>query len=417
MFNRISEVRGKPLTRLFRVLLISICVFFQFHTITVLADSTIDSNDNFGLYGESALLLDAQAGEVLYEKNGDEKKAIASTTKILTCLIALEEADQAEIVTVSENAAAQPDVQMNIAAGEKYVLGDLLRGMMLESYNDVSVAVAEHIAGSTDAFADLMNERAEIIGCENSYFITPNGLDAERDGKTNGSTAHDIALIMAEAIKNEEFLEITQTKQYTIQEVDDKRTVLAYNRNSFLDSYEGVLSGKTGFTGKAGYCYVGAVKRDNRTFIAVTLGSGWPPHKTYKWKDMNTLFNYAFDTFYYRKLDLSGVDIKESLPVKNGKISKYKETVCVDIEIPLDGTKRLLKESDSYYGKLNIPEELVAPVVKGESIGTLELYVNEELVETREVKSQIVWQKIIFGGISTRCCVIYLTNFAELLLK
>ncbi len=354
---------------------------------TVAADFSYDSEDTLELYGESALLLDGESGTVLYEKNGNAVKAIASTTKILTCLVALEHGNMDDIVTVSSHAASQPDVQMNIAENERYVLGDLLHGMMLESYNDVSVAVAEHIAGSTDAFASIMNEKAKSIGCQNSYFITPNGLDAEKDGKPNGSTAYDIALIMAEAVENPEFLKITQTRQYTIHEVDGKRTVNAYNRNTFFDSYEGVLSGKTGFTGKAGYCYVGAVKRDERTFIAVTLGSGWPPHKTYKWKDMNTLFDYGFESFQYRTLDLDKLSIKSVLPVKNGKTKKYGESVSIRIEIPLEDTKRLLKRNDLYYGKLNLPDVLVAPVAADEKIGTLELYVNEELVEKRDIKT------------------------------
>lgn len=358
----------------------------KINTVTVMADSTYDSEDTLELYGESALLLDAKTGDILYEKNGNEIRAIASTTKILTCLIALENGRLDDVVTVSENAASQPDVQMNIASGEQYRLGDLLTGMMMESYNDVSVAVAEHIAGSTEAFAQKMNERAKDIGCQNSYFITPNGLDAEIDGLVNGSTAYDIALIMAEAIKNSEFLKITQTRQYTIHEIEDQRTVNAYNRNAFLDTYEGVISGKTGFTGKAGYCYVGAVKRDDRTFIAVTLGSGWPPHKTYKWSDMRTLFDYGFENYRYRTLEIDIDDYNETIPVKNAKGDYYNETIYARLELSLDNTKRLLKQDDAYYGKVILPESLEAPLKERDVIGRYEVYINDTVVETREVK-------------------------------
>lgn len=372
--------------KIFQGFLLFLYFIIKLNTVTVVAGSTYDSEDTLELYGESALLLDAESGEILYEKNGNEVKAIASTTKVLTCLIALEEGNLDDIVTVSEHAASQPDVQMNIAKGEQYRLGDLLTGMMLESYNDVSVAVAEHISGSTGAFARKMNERAKSIGCLNSYFITPNGLDAEIDGQANGSTAYDIALILAEAVKNMDFLKITQTRQYTIRELGGKRVVNAYNRNAFLDSYDGAISGKTGFTGKAGYCYVGAVKHDDRTFIAVTLGAGWPPHKTYKWKDMQVLFDYGFGNYYYEVLEIDLTHLNESIPIKNAKGNYYKETVYAQIEVPLDGTKRLLKTGDTYCGKLVLPEYLEAPLKKGDTVGMLEIYINNEVIEQRNVK-------------------------------
>ena len=372
--------------RIIQYVLLILCFVIELNMITVMADSAYDSEDTLELYGESALLLDAKSGNILYEKKGNEVKAIASTTKVLTCLIALENGNLDDIVTVSENAASQPDVQMHIVSGEQYRLGDLLVGMMLESYNDVSVAVAEHISGSTEAFAQRMNERAKSIGCKNSCFITPNGLDAEINGQENGSTAYDIALIMAEAINNPEFLEITQTRQYTIHELENKRTVNVYNRNAFLDSYEGVISGKTGFTGKAGYCYVCAVKRDDRTFIAVTLGSGWPPHKTYKWTDMRTLFDYGFANYKYRTLDFNPEENKKLIPINNAKGNNYKETVYAQYKVSLDQTKRLLNKNDSYYAKLVLPKNLQAPLEKGEIIGTLEIYVNNTVVEKREIR-------------------------------
>lgn len=380
-----------------RRIILYIMMFFYFlinyNVVTAVADSTYDSEDFLELYGESALLMDAKTGEVLYEKNGDKVRAIASTTKILTCLIALEEASQDDIVTVSANAASQPDVQMNIAEGEQYRLGDLLKGMMLESYNDVSVAVAEHVAGSAEAFSKKMNERAQKIGCKDSYFITPNGLDAKVNNKENASTAYDIALIMAEALKNDEFLAITQTKEITIHERNNQRVVNAYNRNSFLSSYEGALSGKTGFTGKAGYCYVGAVQKEDRTFIAVTLGCGWPPHKTYKWKDMNTLFDYGFENYFYRNLRLEEQKTTRSIYVEHAKGKHYKEKVYIEVKIPMENTVRLLKKTDHYYGKLILPKSLEAPLEENECIGRLEIYINNKMVERREIQVPYVVEK------------------------
>lgn len=378
--------------------MIFVCCLINFDKVAVIADSTYDSDKYLELYGESALLIDAKTGEVLYEKNGYEKKAIASTTKILTCLIALEEGKLNDIVTVSANAASQPDVQMHISEGEQYRLEDLLIGMMLESYNDVSVAVAEHIAGSNELFAEKMNERAQQIGCKTSFFITPNGLDAELANVENGASAYDIALIMSEAIKNEKFLDITQTKLYTIKELNEQRVVNAYNRNSFLESYEGLISGKTGFTGKAGYCYVGAAQKDDRIFVAVTLGSGWPPHKTYKWEDMRQLFDYGFQNYSYKKLETKEFMKQKRLWIKYAKGKHYKEKVYVDLLIPLENTTRLLKNSDNYYGEVILPEYLEAPIEKNEVIGTVKILVNGKVIERKEIKMPYVVEKQSFGS-------------------
>lgn len=361
------------------VWLIVFCLTINLNMKNIAADSLCNSDEHLELFGESALLMDVSSGTVLYEKNGYEKRAAASTTKILTCLIALESGNLTDVVTVSGNAASQPDVQMHIEEGERYYLKDLLIGMMLESYNDVSVAVAEHISGTTEKFAEKMNQRAKEIGCRNAYFITPNGLDGIWEGQENGASAYDLALILCEAIKNSEFLAITNIRQHTIKEIDDKRTVLAYNRNAFLDMYEGAITGKTGFTGKAGYCYVGAVQRDDRTFAAVTLGSGWPPHKTYKWKDMKTLFDYGFEHFEYKTIELKEEEKRIRIPVRNGKGSFYKEKVFALAEVNIEDTKRLLHHEDRYYGTLEVMDFLDAPVYKGQKVGIYRIYVNDTL--------------------------------------
>ena len=366
-------------------LLIVFCLTINMNTMNIAADSLCSSDEHLELFGESALLMDAATGTVLYEKDGFEKRAVASTTKILTCLIALESADLRDVVTVSANAASQPDVQMHAEEGEQYILYDLLIGMMLESYNDISVAVAEHISGTVEGFAEKMNQKAKEIGCKNSFFITPNGLDSIYREMENESNAYDLALILCEALKNTEFLSITRIRQHTIHEINDKRTVLAYNRNAFLDLYEGVLTGKTGFTGKAGYCYAGAVKQEDRTFVAVTLGSGWPPHKTYKWKDMKTLFDYGFKNFEYKTIEIEEHEKNIKIPVRNGKGTYYKQKVYTAANVELGDTKRLLYKDDRYYGKLKMSDYLEAPVYKGQKAGTYEIYVNDTFLEEYDV--------------------------------
>ncbi len=220
------------------------------------------------LYAQSAVLMDGDSGRILFEKNGYEQKPMASTTKIMTLIVTLENANPDEIVTVSEYAAGMPDVQLGIRQGEQYRLGDLLYSLMLESHNDSAVAIAEHVGGSVEGFAGMMNAKARDIGCYNTYYITPNGLDASDEKGEHSTTAADLARTMRYCIcqspKREEFLAITRTSSYSFGDTEGLRSFTVGNKNAFLTMMEGALSGKTGFTNNAGYCYVGALQREDR---------------------------------------------------------------------------------------------------------------------------------------------------------
>lgn len=270
---------------------------------TTNADAAETINEPEQLYALSACLMDADSGRILFEKEGSVHRANASTTKIMTLILTLERTDPDEVVQVSERAARQPDVQLNINSGETYRLEDLCYSLMLESHNDSAVALAEHVGGSAEGFAALMNEKAKELGCEQTYFITPNGLD-ENDGTNfHGTSAIDLARMMSYCIlgspKSEEFLKITRTQSYSFQDLSGTRSFSCQNHNAFLQMMDGALSGKTGFTGDAGYCYVGALERDGRTFVVALLGCGWPNHKTYKWKDCKKLFTYGIENYAY----------------------------------------------------------------------------------------------------------------------
>ena len=338
-----------------------------------------------GLYGQSAVLMDAESGRVLYEKEGSREMPMASTTKIMTCLVALERADQDLEVTVSANAAAQPDVQMNIREGERYRLGDLLRGMMLESFNDVAVAVAEAVGQNVENFAVLMNERAESLGCTDTHFVTPNGLDASDGGGEHHTTAHDLALILSAAIHNEEFLAITQTGEFTVTELDGKRTVTAHNKNALLQNTKGAISGKTGFTGKAGYCYAGAVQRDERTLVAVSLASGWPPHKEYKWQDMQKLFGYGFDYFHYRTASAADAQTVDRITVKNGKVLQIGETAQTLLNVPDTQLRMLIRDDEELSVSADQKSSIWAPAKKGTTVGWISFLLEGETVEQQAI--------------------------------
>lgn len=178
------------------------------------------------LYAQSAVMMDADSGRVLFEKNGYEQKAMASTTKIMTCILALENGEPDEIVEASEYAAKQPKVHLGVREGEQFYLKDLLYSLMLESHNDSAVMIAEKVGGTTEAFADMMNAKAKEIGCHDTHFITPNGLDAVDEKGKHSTTARDLAVIMSYCITKspakEAFLEVTGRENYQFTDVKKK---------------------------------------------------------------------------------------------------------------------------------------------------------------------------------------------------
>lgn len=343
------------------------------------------------LYSLSAVLMDGDSGRILYEKNGEEFLSNASTTKILTCILALEKADLQEQVVISEYAASMPDVQLNVRPKEKYCLEDLLYSLMLESHNDVAVAVAEHLAGSCEKFSEMMNQKAKEIGCKNTFFLTPNGLDASKGDKNHGTTAKDLALLMRYCIlqspKKEEFLKITGTAQYTFGDKEGKRTFTCYNRNSFLTMMEGAISGKTGFTSKAGYCYVGALTREEKNYIVALLGCGWPSNKHYKWQDCRKLMEYGLENYHRFLLSLMPPLEQEifSVEIKNGKNNQGGYSAIGELEVEkIEEQGILLKEGE----KIEIKTKKVtkeAPVKKGEVMGSIEYWVEDKLWLSRKL--------------------------------
>ena len=307
-----------------------------------------------------AVLMEAESGRVLWEKNAEAPLPNASTTKIMTCLIALESGMLDDTVTVSPNAASKPETRMGLSAGEKIKLRDLLYPMMLESANDAAVAVAEHIAGSEEEFCDMMDERAIEIGATDTDFETANGLD--RDG--HHSTAMDMALITAYALENEDFREIISAPSATVK--SDRRTYTVANKDRLLKEYDGAIGVKTGFTGLAGQCFVGAAKRDGMTLISVVLGSGWGSSgKERKWIDTKNLLNYGFENFELYTLAEAG-DFVSEVSVKGAYKDDVETEISKKVVIPLTVEERMGIKTE-----INIPMEINAPIEKGQTVGEL----------------------------------------------
>lgn len=327
------------------------------------------------LYARSAVLMDADSGRILFAKNGQEQRAMASTTKIMTCILALENGDLSDEVAVSAEAASQPAVRLGMREGQRFYLKDLLYSLMLESHNDSAVAVAEHIGGSVEGFASMMNKKAMELGCGDTYFITPNGLDAEDKTGVHHTTAEDLARIMKYCImdseKRDAFLEITRTESYTFSDCEGNGSYSCINHNSFLHMMEGALSGKTGFTAEAGYCYVGALRQDDRTFIVALLACGWPNNKGYKWSDTRKLMEYALENYHYREIGAEPEQI--SLKVENGASDGFPSAAPARLEMAAEFAPFwvLLKNGEDVTVEYDVPESVAAPVEEGETLGKI----------------------------------------------
>lgn len=355
------------------------------------------------LYAQSACLMDGASGRVLYGKDADQRLPMASTTKIMTCILVLENAELSGVTAASENAAAQPKVRLGVSKGEGFLIRDLLYSLMLESHNDSAVMLAEATAGSVEAFAKLMNEKAEELGCENTHFVTPNGLDESDGGGQHCTTARELARIMKycieESPKSAEFLEITRTPSYTFWNTAKTRVFDCANHNSFLNMMEGALSGKTGFTSKAGYCYVGALEKDGKTFIVALLACGWPNHRDYKWEDTTRLMNYALANYSYRDVSAEGESGRE-IPAADGQyegvLGSGRCTVYCAAEENAPALTVLMRSDETVTTEFSAPEELKAPVQKGKVVGTKSYYLNGELIASCEIRAQESVRRIDF---------------------
>lgn len=367
-----------------------------------------------GLYSKYSVLIDSDSGRILSGSNETTAVSMASTTKIMTLIIALENCDKNFVATTSAYAASMPDVQLNSITGEQFVLDDLYYSLMLESHNDSAVIIAENVAyyllcknpalrsetpfisnynydssflSEIDReqseklvyiFTDLMNKKADDILLFDTYYITPNGLDAEDDYSFHHTTAYDLAKTMAYCINNDEFLRITQTVSKTFSDTTGKHTYQLNNKNRLLNPENGVISGKTGFTNKAGYCYVCAYKENDRTLCIALLACGWPPNKNYKWSDANYLIALGKK---YNKQKYFNCEYTFYIPVSKGKYS-FCEL------IPDSAVEFLACDDDSVNIQIDIPETLTAPVNSAQIYGTINIYVNDEPARSINLKAK-----------------------------
>ncbi len=316
-----------------------------------------------------AVLIETTTGTVLYEKNAHTKTGMASTTKIMTALLALEKSKPDDIVTISRNAANTEGSSLYLKPGDKIRMIDLVYGLMLNSGNDAAVAIAEHICGNVQEFAKGMTKKARDLGLENTSFKNPNGLDA--DG--HYTTAYDLAQITRYAMQNENFEKIVSTKKYTAKTADGTDMYFV-NHNKLLSMYEGCIGVKTGYTKSTGRCLVSCAERNGIRFIAVTLGS---PDD---WNDHKKMLDYAFSR--YESKDI----LKENQIIKT-VTAKNSDGVVVNV-IPSESFSVPIRkgENNNITVKLKM-NALYAPVNKGEKVGVLEVYNGDNLLASIDAVS------------------------------
>lgn len=292
----------------------------------------------------AAILVHVDTGEVLYEKNADEAMLVASTTKLMTALVTLEHCAPGERVTIEHADAAVEGSSAYLQPGESYSVEEVLFGLLLVSGNDAALALARHVAGSVEAFAELMNQKAAELGLTNSSFRNPHGLDAE----DHYSCAADLARIMAACMENETFMRINSAESATV------RGVTYVNHNKLLAQCEGVCGGKTGYTKAAGRSLVTCAEREGLRLICVTLGC---PDD---WKEQTELYDWAYST--YSCIRLTEDTILAELPVISGMMG------AVSVS-PAEGCALLLEKDAPAAMDLELAPFVFAPVREGEPAG------------------------------------------------
>jgi D-alanyl-D-alanine carboxypeptidase (penicillin-binding protein 5/6) len=337
------------------VLLIISIVFCGINSNVYAKDIKLDS--------VAGVVIDQESGRVLYDKNGEMVLAMASTTKIITAIVAIEKSNLREVVVVSSTAAAIRGSTVGLKVGEKITMEELLYGLMLRSGNDAAIAIAEHIGGSVEKFAKLMNDKALELGAYNTNFVTPHGLDKEE----HYTTARDLAKITAYTMENNIFAQIVSTKSISSGITGDFNRSYA-NINKFLfrlDNSDGV---KTGSTGNAGKCLVASVKHPYGRYICVVLNS------SDRWKDAERLVEYADKNFAFIKI-LGKEEVIKKYKVYGGNQKYVTGRLNSDLYLPV-----LANEIDKYKIDVYAPSVLFSPIYENEPIGNVVVSIDEKVV-------------------------------------
>jgi len=316
---------------------------------------------------KAACILDQQTGRVLYAHGEHTRLPMASTTKVMTALLAIEQGNLSDTVVCSENAFGVSGTSIYLQAGEKLTLEQMLLGLMLSSGNDAAVAIAEHIGGSHDAFVDMMNARAKEIGAKNTRFANPHGLPDEG----HYTTAYDLALIAREAMANDTFRRIVSTQRANIPWEGRTYKRQLNNKNKLLSTYAGATGVKTGYTSKAGRCLVFGAQREGLELIGTVLGcSDW-------FDEAARLMDQCYGDYDMARV-LGPTISAGRITVTNGRQESCSMCVMEELSVPLSA-------GESAQIVLDVPKSVAAPVYPGMHLGTAKLVVDGRVYASSEV--------------------------------
>ncbi len=357
---------------------ISIVVLMLFFT----TNTSFAAADYPNITAKSAIVMDAATGKVIYSKAAKERRYPASTTKMMSLIVALEHGNLDDVITASPNAASTEGSSLWLTQGEKMTMTDLLYGIMLISGNDATVAVAEHISGSVQKFAELMTEKAHAIGAKDTNFTNSSGLP----DPNHYTTAYDLAKIAAYGYKNPLFTQIVSTEHKVLPPTVKGDIRDLYNENKMLWFYEGGNGVKTGYTDAAGRCLVSGAKRENIQLIAVVLDSDT------MWDDSKILLDFAFSQLKPERVFNQG-DILKTIRVANGKSELLKLVANASIILPVSE-----KDKDEFSTVIDAPMILEAPIAKGQKLGVARVFFNNsEVAAVDLVADESVERKSFFS--------------------
>lgn len=319
----------------------------------------------------AALLMDAETGAVLYSRSATARRHPASTTKIMTALLALEFGGLDDVVVISREAAGTPGSSASLKPGEKYRLEDLLYGLMLPSGNDAAVAVAQHISGSVERFVSLMNERARRLGMDDTHFTNPHGLTQPQ----HFSSAYDLALLTRHAVQHAKFLEIACSRWYQTCPVDSHRRLQWHNTNRLLWSFPYTEGGKTGTTTAAGPCLITVARKGRQRLISVVLDS---PDR---WGDTRTLLSWGFDTFELLQVARAG-DLLSTVRIIGGTSSSLPITLTRDLFAVIPRGRQ-----HDVRLRIQVPPVMRAPVDVYQPVGEITVELDEAIIAAAPVRA------------------------------
>ncbi len=345
------------------ILLLLLALIFSLFTIY------ISSEEQINISARSAALYEPETERFLYTKNPDQRLGMASTTKIMTALIALEVLDPEEKIAVDDRAIGIEGSSIYLKPGETMNALDLIFSLLLQSANDAAAALAYRISGSIDKFAALMNQRAADLGLKDTNFTNPHGLDDE----DHYTTAHDLAVITAEALKNDTFREIAST--YKMRTESSTTSRLLVNHNKMLKSYDGCIGVKTGYTKKCGRCLVSAAERDDLTLISVTIDA------PSDWSDHTKLLDYGYSRLEAKYLCRTN-EFSFEIPILNGEMPTVSVSNTDEVKMIFD------KGKSDFESHVKLSRYFAAPIERGDVLGVVIFTVNGETVAYVPLKAE-----------------------------